>query len=136
MKKPAAMSLLVICNLAVVFVMALINLVIFFMTFSLATAILIGLAALTALGFASSRALRLFKQQYGLRTRWFILASYVPSVVGAAVCFIVYLILNRSGYFMGYFAGLAEFLFLISFAPTATAYLISGTVWCRATNQI
>lgn len=136
MKKPLAISLLVICNALVVFVMSIVNLLVFFTTFSLAAAILIGLAALTALGFASSRVLRVFKRKYGLRTRWFILASYVPSVVGAAVYFIAYLILDHVGYFRGFLAGLGEFIFALSLAPTALCYLISGIAWCSGINQL
>lgn len=135
MKKELAIPLLVLCNLAVVFVMSIVNLLVWGLTISLAAAILIGLAALIALGFASSRVLRVFKRKYGLRTRWFILASYVPSVVGAAVYFIVYLILDNAGYFRGLFAGLGEFIYALSLAPTALCYLISGTAWCSGTNQ-
>lgn len=135
MKKPLAIALLVICNALVVCAMTVINFVIFLITsFSLAATVLIGLAALTALGFASSRVFRVFKRKYGLRTRWFILASYVPSVIGAAVYWIIYLILDSNGYFTGYFAGLSEGLFGISLAPTALCYLISGTAWCSGTN--
>ena len=64
MKKELAISLLVICNALVVFVLSIVNLLVFFTTFSLAAAILVGLAALTALGFASSRVLRVFKRKY------------------------------------------------------------------------
>ncbi|MDE7230296.1 MAG: hypothetical protein K2N56_07435 [Oscillospiraceae bacterium] len=134
MKKPLAIALLVICNAAVVLVMTVVNLVLFFMTFSLAAAILIGLAALAALGFASSRIFRLFRQKYGLRTRWFILASYVPSVIGTAVYCIIYAILYHAGYFTGNLAGLGEFILALSLVPTAVCYLISGTCWCSNTN--
>lgn len=135
MKKGLAITLLVICNALVVFVMSIVNLFVWGLTLSLAAAILVGLAVLTALGFASSRVFRVFKRKYGLRTRWFALASYAPSLIGAAVYWIIYLILDSNGYFTGYFAGLSEGLFGISLAPTALCYLISGTAWCCGQKQ-
>ena len=136
MKKPLAISLLVLCNSAVVFVMTIVNLVVFFATFSLAAAIIIGLAAIAALGFASSRILRVFKRKYGLKMRWFISASYVPSVVGAAVYWIVFWILDNSGYFKGFLAGVGEYILLLSLAPTAICYFISGFIWCACSKQL
>lgn len=135
MKKPAAITLLFICNLAAVFAMTIINLFIFFLTFSLAAAILIGLAALTALGFASSRIFRLFKRKYEVGKLWFILVSYVPSVIGAAVYGMVFAALDEVGYFTGFLAGLGELILLLSLAPTAIVYLISGTIWVCTTGK-
>ena len=129
MKKPAALVLLFICNLAAVFGMTIVNLLVFFLTFSLAAAIIIGLAALVALGFASECIYRVFKRKYGLRKIWFILISYVPSVIGALIYGIVFAALNEVGYFTGFLAGLGELIFLLSLAPTAVVYLISGTIW-------
>lgn len=136
MKKLAALSLLVICNALVVFVMTMVNLVVFFTTFSLAAAIVIGLAALTALGFASSRVFPVFKRKCGLKMRWFIPTSYVPSVVGAAVYCIIFWSLNNSGYFKGFLAGVGEYILLLSLVPTAICYFISGTVWCACSKQL
>ena len=133
MKKPVAISLLFICNLAVVFAMTLVNLLTFFLTFSLAAAIIIGLAALVALGFASKCIYRVFERKYGLRKVWFILVSYVPSVIGAVIYGIVFAALDAAGYFKGFLAGLGELIFLLSLAPTAAVYLIAGTIWvCTA----
>lgn len=135
MKKPAAISLLFICNPAVVFVMTIVNLLTFLLTLSLEAAVIIGLAALVALGFASSRIYRVFKRKYELRKIWFIIISYVPSVIGALIYWIVYMALDAADYFTGLFAGLGEFIFLLSLAPTAIVYLISGTIWVCTTGS-
>ena len=130
------MTLLFICNPAAVFAMTIINLLIFFLTISLAATIVIGLAALAALGFASECIYRVFKRKYGLRKLWFILISYVPSVIGALIYGLVFAALDEVGYFTGFLAGLGELILLMSLAPTAVVYLISGTIWvCTLGNK-
>ncbi len=129
MNKALAVSLLVICNAAAVFAVSILNFFVFSLFFSLGVTVIAGLAVLTALGFASSRLLPVFERKYRLKTRWFVIASYVPPVVGAAIYWIVFLILDATGYFKGWFAGLGEFLFAISLSATAAVYLISGVLW-------
>lgn len=136
MKKPAALALLFVCNLAAVFGMTIVNLLVFFLTLSLAAAIIIGLAALVALGFASKCIYRVFERKYELRKIWFILVSYVPSVIGALIYGIIFAALEAADYFTGFLAGLGELIFLLSLAPTAIVYLISGVIWvCTAKNK-
>lgn len=130
MNKALAISLLVICNIAAVCILSVVNLAMFFLTISLALTILIGLAAAAALGFGSSRLLSVFERKYRLKTKWFILASYVSPIIGTAVYWIVYLSLDAAGYFSGWFAGLGEFVYAISLSATAAVYFISGVLWC------
>lgn len=134
-KKIIAIVLLVICNSAAVFMMAVINLLIFGLTILLPLAILAGLAMSIALGFAASRVFRVLKRNQGLKSWQFILSSFVPPVVGAGLYWIVYLILDKANYFTGWFAGLGEFIWGIALTPTAAAYLISGITWCAAENN-
>ncbi len=129
MNKALAVSLLVICNAAAVFAVSILNFFVFSLFFSLGVTVITGLAVLTALGFASSRLLPVFERKYLLKTRWFVTASHVTPVVGAAIYWIVFLILDATGYFKGWFAGLGEFLFAISLSATAAVYLISGVLW-------
>lgn len=129
-KKFLMYSLIVVGNAAVVFLMAVVNLMLFFMTINLAMTIMVGLSALAALGFAASRVFRVLKRKNGIKFRQFITAAFVPSAVGAAVYWIVYAILDASGYFRGWFAGLGEGIFGIALAPTACVYLVLGIIWC------
>lgn len=136
MKKALSISLLVICNAAAVFVLSVLFLLLFLLvSFNLPLTVLIGLAVLAALGFASSRILRFFKRRFDLQTPLFILFSHVPPVIGAAVYWIVFSALRAAGYFTGYFAGLSEFIFAIVLAPTAAGYFISGAVWCLSSKN-
>ena len=135
MKKPLAISLLFICNLAAVFAMTLVNILFWGLTLSVGAAVIIGVAALVALGFASKCIFRVFERKYGLWKRWFILVSYVPSVIGALICWIVFDALEKANYFTGFLAGLGEFIFLLSLGPTAIVYLISGTIWVCASDK-
>ena len=132
MKQPVAITLLFICNLAVVFAMTIINLILFLTIGEVA--VLIGLAVLVALGFAASRIFRVFRRKYELKKIWFILVSYAPSVIGAILYGIVFAALDAAGYFTGFLAGLGELIFLLSLAPTAIVHLISGTIWVCTTK--
>lgn len=135
MKKPVAIALLFICNLAAVFGLTIINLILA-LTLSLEAAIIIGVAVLAALGFASKCIYRVFERKYELRKIWFILVSYVPSVIGALIYGMVFAALEAADYFTGFLAGLGELIFLLSLAPTAIVYLISGVIWvCTAKNK-
>jgi len=128
MNKALALSLLVICNVTAVCALSAINFLIILLIQSFALAIYICLTAAAVLGFASSRLLSVFEHKYHLKTRWFILASYVSPVIGAAVYWIVYLILNAAGCFSD-FGGVMSYLFALSLPLPAVAYLISGAVW-------
>ncbi len=129
MNKALAVSLLVIGNMAAVLALSAINFLIILLIPSLVLLIYICLTAVTVLGLASSRMLSVFERKYCLKTRWFILASYVPPIIGAAGYWIVYLILNAVGCLNEQFAGLAMPLYALSFSLAAVAYLISGVIW-------
>ncbi len=109
MKKALAVSLLVICNAAAVLALSYINLCVWW-SINIIAAVFIGLAAVAALGFASSRLVPVFERKFNLEAKWFILASYGFPVIGAMACWMVY--------------DLALFPFI-----TAIAYLISGAIW-------
>ncbi len=109
MKKALAISLLVIGNVAAVLALSYINLCVWW-SINITAAVFIGLAAVAALGFASSRLLPVFERKFNLEAKWFILAAYGFPVIGAMACWMVY--------------DLALFPFI-----TAMAYLISGAIW-------
>lgn len=130
-KKFIAALLTLICSAAAVFLLTNLNLIIFTLTlFNLPMTILIGLSLAVALGFASSRVAKLLKRRIGLRVRWFALSAYAPSFIGAVVYWLAYLKLSDLHYFTGYFAGLSEFIFGLSLAPTAAVYMMSGLFFC------
>ncbi len=130
MNKALAISLLVTGNLAAVLALSAINFLIILLIPSLVLLIYICLTAATVLGFASSRMLPIFERKYRLKTRWFFLASYVSPIIGAAVYWIVYLILDAAGYLNDeWFISLAMPLYALSFSLAAVAYLISGAIW-------
>ncbi len=137
MKKALAISLLVIGNMAAVLALSLIYYFVFPLIFNLAFTILIGLAAVTALAFASSRLFSVFKRKYRLNSGLFVLASYIPPVIGAAGYWIVYLILDAAGYFKGkgWFADVPGAFFGLFLGITAMAYLISGDAWVSSVTS-
>lgn len=135
MNKPLAISLLVICNTAAVFAVSILNFFVFLLFFSLPVTVIVGMAVMIALGFASSRLLPVFERKYNLKTRWFVIASYVPQIIGAVIYWIVYLRLDAAHYFKGWLAGVGEFLYAISLSATAAAYLISGVIWCALVKR-
>ena len=78
----------------------------------------------------------MFERKYDFRKLWFVLVSYVPSVFGALIYGMVFAALEAADYFTGFLAGLGELIFLLSLAPTAIVYLISGVIWvCTAKNK-
>ena len=110
MNKALAISLLVICNVAAVLALSWINICVLCWSISVTVTILIGLVAVAALGFASSRLLPVFERKLSLEAKWFLLAAYGSPVIGAMVFWIV------------------DDLALVMFI-TAMAYLISGSIW-------
>lgn len=131
MKKPLAITLLVLGNLAAVIGISLLLLFVA-LTLDVGLAIIIGLAVLTVLGFASSRIEKLFGRKYDMKRSRFILAAHVPSAAGSIIYLIVICVLDAAGAFSGMFAGLLEFLVALSLVPTSLVYLISGVMWVSA----
>ncbi len=136
MNKALAISLLVIGNLAAVLALSLINIWVLVLTFSVTTVVLIGLAAVAALGFASSRLIYVFERKYSLKIRWFFLAAYVSPIIGTAIYWIVYMIQNATGQFSGWGEGLGESFYGIFLSVTAAAYLLSGATWVSTVIDI
>lgn len=135
MKKVLAVSLLAICNSAAVFGLSALIFYIMFLIENIPVGIIIGVSALIALGFASSRIFKVFKRKYGMKLLWFILASHIPPIIGMVIYWIVYLSLDAAGYFTGWFAGLGELLFGFTLTPAAVIYLISGAIWSAGTKN-
>lgn len=138
MKKALAISLLVICNTAAVCALSAVGLFIMIylpinpilLLFKLAFTALTGLAAVIALGFASSRMLPIFERKYSLKAKWFVLAAYIPPIIGAAVYWIVFLSLDAAGHYnSGWSDGIAEGLYAFLLSVTAAEYLVSGWAW-------
>ncbi len=137
MNKALAISLLVIGNVAAVCAISAVSLFIINrstdwgnLIFNLVFIPLIGLAAVIALGFASSRLVPVFERKYCLKTRWFILAAYISPIIGAAVYWIVFMSFDAAGnYNSGWSDGIAEGLYAFLLSATALSYLISGAIW-------
>ncbi len=130
MNKALAISLLVIGNLAAVLALSLINIWVLVLTFSVTTVVLIGLAAVIALGYASSRLIPVFERKYSLKANRFVLAAYISPIIGAAVYWIVFMSFDAAGnYNSGWSDGIAEGLYAFLLSATALSYLISGAIW-------
>lgn len=130
-KRFIAAVLTLIFSAAAVFLLTNLNLLIFTLTlFNLPVTILIGLGLAIALGFASSSVAKLLKRRIGLRVRWFAISAYAPSFVAIPVYWLIYLRLSNLHLFTGFFAGLGEFVYGLSFTPTAAVYLMSGLFFC------
>lgn len=134
-KKGIAIILLVICNMAAVFAISIISLLVFLFTFILPLAILVGLTLAAATGFAASRIFRVLKRKKNFKLWQFIVSSFVSPVAGAAIYWIVFLILDAVGYFKGFLPGLGEAFVGISLSAAAAVYFIVGTAWCTAEND-
>lgn len=136
MNKALAVCLLVLCNLAAVTAAAVFNVFIFCITrLALVPTVLVALVPLIAMGYGSSRAERLFAEKFAMKKSRFMLVSHIPPAIGAAVYLIVYLSLNASGYFTGWFGGLLEMLLAVSLSATAALYPISSAVWIRVQSK-
>ncbi len=135
MKKALAILLLVIGNVAAVLALSYINLCVWW-SINITAAVFIGLAAVAALGFASSRLLPVFERKYSLKIRWFFLAAYVSPIIGTAIYWIVYMIQNATGQFSGWGEGLGESFYGIFLSVTAAAYLLSGATWVSTVIDI
>ncbi len=138
MKKALAISLLVIGNLAAVCALSLIYYFVFPRIFNLVLTILIGLAAVVAVTCASSRLLfPIFERKYRLNSGLFVLFAHVPPIIGTAGYWIVYLILDATGYFKGkgWFADVPGAFFGLFLGITAMAYLISGDAWVSSVTS-
>lgn len=135
-KKFIAAVLTLICSAAAVFLLTNLNLLIFTLTvLNLPATIIIGLALAIALGFASSRIAKVLKQRIGLRVRWFAISAYAPSFVAVPVYWLIYLKLANMHIFTGFFAGLGEFVYGLSFTPTVAVYMMSGLFFCTVGRQ-
>ncbi len=138
MKKALAVLLLVIGNMAAVCALSAVSLFIILMSFdfnhllfNLAFTLLIGLAAVIALGFASSRLLPVFERKYSLKEKRFILAAYVSPIIGAAVYWGVCWLLDAAGHQSGW----SEVGYTTLLPLTAAAYLISGWAWVSSVTS-
>ncbi len=138
MNKALTISLLVIGNLAAVCAISAVSLIIIIylsinlisLLFNLALTILIGLAAVIALGYASSRLIPVFERKYSLKANRFVLAAYISPIIGAAVYWIVFMSFDAAGnYNSGWSDGIAEGLYAFLLSATALSYLISGAIW-------
>ncbi len=127
MKKVPAIILLTLGNMAAVFIVSLLIILLWEGTSNFGFAVVAGFGVLAALGFASSLIYDKFKKEYGLKPSRFILAAYLPSAAGSVISFIIILILDSLDYFDGFLGGAGEFLSSLFFAAAAILYLIFGT---------
>lgn len=135
MKKVPAIILLIIGNLAAVYILSVLIILLWEGTSSFGFAVVAGFGVLAALGFASSLIYDKFKKEYGLKPSRFILAAYVPSVAGSVISVIVIIILDNLNYFKGFFGGAGEFISSLFFAAVAVLYLIFGTCFTLSPSE-
>ena len=127
MKKPLAILLLIVGGLAGVFGLSFANVIIFFLLYGAGLAVDIALTLAAAFGIDRLRVL--FKRKYEMKAPKFLVLAYVPSVLCSAAAVIIFMELDRAGYFEGLFAGLGEFIFSLSYVITAGAILIMAFIW-------
>lgn len=127
MKKVPAIILLTLGNMAAVFIVSLLIILLWEGTSNFGFAVVAGFGVLAALGFASSLIYDKFKKEYGLKPSRFILAAYLPSAAGSVISVIVIIILDNLNYFKGFLGGAGEFLSSLFFAVPAVLYLIFGS---------
>lgn len=127
MKKIPAIILLTLGNLAAVYILSVLIMLLWWSTFSIGLAVVAGFLVLAALGFASGLIYEKFKKKYGLKPSRFILATYLPSAAISVINFIVVSILDSLDYFDGFLGGLGEYISSLFFAAAAVLYLSFGT---------
>lgn len=126
MKKGVAIGLLVIGSLAAIGGISVANLILFFVIYGpgLASAILVTAGAV----FGITRLRGVFERHYGMSYPRFGLLVFVPSLAASLIAYIVFQILDKAGYFKGFFAGLGEYLFTLTWLITSAAAAVIGAV--------
>lgn len=127
MKKIPAIILLTLGNLAAVYILSVLIMLLWWGTFSIGLAVVAGFLALAALGFASSLIYNKFKKKYGLKPSRFILAAYLPLAAVSFINVIVIIILDNLHFFNSFLGGLGEFISSLFFAAVAVLYLSFGS---------
>ncbi|MBD5110951.1 MAG: hypothetical protein HDT42_00205 [Ruminococcaceae bacterium] len=72
---------------------------------------------------------RLFKRRFDLSTPKFFLCAYAPPIIGAAASWIYYLVMENADRFLGFMAGLGEFLFAFTYSIASGVFLVFGMIW-------
>lgn len=134
MKKPVAITLLILGGLAAVFGMAVLGLILIFEF--MWGGLLIGIAAVIGMAFGADRLRMLFKRKYGMNAAKFFLCAYVPPIVGSVILYVVVELLDEAGYFSGFFAGLGEFLMALSCVIASGAFAAAGGIWLAVSTII
>lgn len=128
MKKGIAIALVIVGTLGGVYGLAWANLMLF-LTLYVPVGLILAFAATVAAAFGLDALRRLFKRHYGLSVPIFLLFTYLPPVFCAVIMWIVFFIALDLGYFSGLFAGLSEFLTVLSYSINAGVLLVFGMIW-------
>lgn len=134
MKKPLAITLLVLGGLAAVFGAAMLGLILILVL--MWGGLLIGIAAVMGMAFGADRMRILYKRKYGMNAAKFFLCAYVPPIVGSVILFVVVELLDEAGYFSGLFPGLGEFLMALSCVIASGAFAAAGGIWLTVSTII
>lgn len=124
MKKPLAVFLLIVGDLAVIFGLAFLYLVLIILIEY--AGLLADIAITLAAGIGIDRLRRLFRKKYEMKAPLFFVCAYLPSIIGSVIYFVVYNYLDGIGYFEGFLAGLGEMLMGLSWISTAAAFAAAG----------
>lgn len=72
---------------------------------------------------------KLYRRKYGISAPMFFLCAYVPPLVSSIIYFVIILILDATGYFKGFMAGLGEALTALAFVAVSVVLVIVGGIW-------
>ena len=127
MKKVLAIILLIAGSLLVSYGISWLAIILTLVIYPLGIVIAAAVAAGDALLLEMLR--HLFKRRFDLSTLKFFLCAYAPPIIGAAASWIYYLAMENADRFLGFMAGLGEFLFAFTYAIAAGVLLIFGMIW-------
>lgn len=134
MKKPLAVTLLILGGLAAVFVVDIIGILLFFAM--MWGGLLLGIVADIVMAFGADWLRKLFKRKYGLSAASFVLCAYAPPIAGSVIVYAVVAALDEAGHFRGLFAGLGEYLFALSCVIASGVFAAAGFIWLAASSII
>lgn len=119
MKKPLAITILVLGSAPAIFGAAIGILCLMFLLFEWSLPVTIALVIAAAFGIDCLR--RLFRRKYGLNAGLFFLCVYAPSVAVSVSSFVVISLLNV--------VGLGEFIMALVYIITAFSFAAAGGIW-------
>lgn len=127
MKKPLAVTLLVLGGLAAVFGLSVLCMLLFFELMDIG--LFIDFVLVLGAAFGGYCISKLYRRKYEMGAPMFFLCAYVPPMIGSGISLTVILILDELGYFNGFLAGLGEALTALAFVAVSVMLAIAGGIW-------